>query len=120
MLPRKLTMRDLLCACVLVFQPAAIARSRTMASRYFCWAPFDMQTRYDLTVVVPVKGRLSQQDVCSRYHLSNYGGDNRSPQHVIDIVRQYEDTYGRPDRAEVTMRYMINGVHPGEWKWPAR
>jgi hypothetical protein len=116
----KSSTRDVLCMALLAIQLLLIARSRSSASRYFCWAPFDTQTSYELTVTVPGRGRLSPREVRMRYRLDDYGRDNRSPQHLIDIVSQYEGTLGRPERADALMRYTVNGIHPGEWRWPPR
>jgi predicted DCC family thiol-disulfide oxidoreductase YuxK len=44
----------------------------------------------------------------------------RSHQHVIDVVRQYERTYGRADEAAVLMRYRINRGPLRSWQWPER
>jgi hypothetical protein len=46
--------------------------------------------------------------------------DNRSIQHVMDIVQQYEESYGRSDHAAVVMRYRINGKAEQEWRYPAQ
>jgi hypothetical protein len=48
------------------------------------------------------------------------GVDNRSIQHVMDIVQQYEESYGRSDHAAVVMRYRINGKAEQEWRYPAQ
>jgi hypothetical protein len=39
-------------------------------------------------------------------------------QHVIDIVQQYEQTYGRNDHARVILTYRTNGHENKEWRWP--
>ncbi|MBI3505086.1 MAG: hypothetical protein HY059_09610 [Proteobacteria bacterium] len=106
------------CAAVLIVQLGTIAYSRLGSARYFCWAPFDTQTRYALTVVLPGLGVLPEEAVRRRYRIKALGTDNRSPQHVIDIVRQYEETYGKPDGAEVALRYSVNGRPFQEWRWP--
>ena len=101
--------RSIAAAGFLALQGAAIVNSRFAAARYFCWAPFDTHTRYELVVNIPGRPPLSRRELKDRYRLRYYGRDDRSPQHVIDIVSQYETTYGRADGASVTMTYSVNG-----------
>ena len=104
---------------LLVFQLAMIVYARFVPSRYFCWAPFDIQTEYKLQVTV--NGRpLTSKEIRSRYRRPQTGADNRSPQHVIDIIQGYEENYGRNDRAQVMMRYRVNGKQEQVWRWPQR
>ena len=109
---------DFFCAVLLILQGVAIVRARTVSSRYFCWAPFDIQTEYELTVALPNRQVLTGPAAGLRYRLPDYGQDNRSPQHIIDTVQQYEQTYGRNDHAQVLMQYTVNGTRRGQWRWP--
>jgi hypothetical protein len=112
-------MRTAIGAAFLLFQLIMIAHARFVPSRYFCWAPYDAQSEYRLDVVI--HGRpLSAQQIRRRYRRPQQGVDNRSIQHVIDIVQQYEQTYGRNDHAQVTMRYRVNGKQEQVWQWPPR
>jgi hypothetical protein len=112
-------MRVVAGAALLLFQVAMVIYARFVPSRYFCWAPFDTQTDYRLQV--NVGGRLLKPDeVRARYRRPQIGTDNRSPQHVIDIVQGYEQSYGREDRARVVMRYRVNGKQEQVWQWPPR
>ncbi len=102
---------------LLLFQIAMVIYARFVPSRYFCWAPFDTQTDYRLQVEVgghPLTGA----QIRARYRRPQVGTDNRSPQHVIDIVQGYEEKYGRDDHAHVTMRYRVNGKQEQVWQWP--
>jgi len=36
----------------------------------------------------------------------------------MDIVEQYERTYGAADHAQVRMRYRVNGKEEQEWRYP--
>jgi hypothetical protein len=102
---------------LLLFQVVMIVYARFVPSRYFCWAPFDIQTEYKLRGTV--NGRpLKSSEVRARYRRPQNGTDNRSPQHVIDIIQGYEETYGRDDHASVEMRYRINGKQEQTWRWP--
>lgn len=104
---------------LLLFQVGAIVYARFVPSRYFCWAPFDMQTEY--TADVEVNGRkLSAAEIRERYRRPMKGVDNRSAQHVIDMFEQAERRYHSGDDTRITLRYRINGHIDGEWRWPNR
>jgi len=110
-------MRTVIPVGLLVFQLVMISYARFVPSRYFCWAPFDMQTEYHLKVTV--KGReLSAAEIRKRYRRPQHGSDNRSPQHVIDMVQGYEERYAQSDQANVVMKYRVNGKEQQEWRWP--
>lgn len=102
---------------LLLFQVVMIVYARFVPSRYFCWAPFDIQTEYKLQVEVDGRA-LSAKEVRARYRRQQNGTDNRSPQHVMDIVQGYEETYGRSNPARVEMRYRVNGKQEQVWRWP--
>lgn len=111
-------MRWVLGVVLLAFQVCAIVYARFVPSRYFCWAPFDMQTAY--RAEVRVNGHLlSPQQVWQRYRRPVQGYDNRSVQHVIDIFQQVEERYHPGDRTEVTLRYRVNGHEEHTWRWAA-
>ena len=102
---------------MLLFQIAMIAYARFVPSRYFCWAPYDIQSAYRLDVSIGGRA-LTPAQIRSRYRRPKQGVDNRSIQHVMDIVQQYEQTYGAADQARVVMNYRINGKEEQEWRWP--
>jgi hypothetical protein len=108
-------MRTIVGVSILVFQLAMIVYARFVPSRYFCWAPYDVQTDYWITTVVNGR-RLTDSEIRARYRRSPRGTDNRSPQHVIDILQGYEERYGRNDHAQVTMRYRVNGKEERVWR----
>jgi hypothetical protein len=110
-------MRTAAALAILGFQVVMIVYARFVPSRYFCWAPYDIQTEYRLRV--EVNGRdLTAPEIRSRYRRPARGTDNRSPQHVMDIVQGYEERYGRNDHARVVMRYRVNGKEEQTWRWP--
>jgi len=112
-------MRTIIGVSILVFQLAMIVYARFVPSRYFCWAPYDVQTDYSITTVVNGR-KLTASEVRARYRRPQHGTDNRSPQHVIDILQGYEERYGRADHAQVTMRYRVNGKEEQLWRWEPR
>lgn len=111
-------MRILIPAALLLFQLCAILYARTVPTRYFCWAPYDTQTEY--TATATVNGHtLTPKEFLARYRRPARGNDNRSPQHVIDMLEQAEtihQTLG--DKTTIDMKYRVNGKQMLEWRWP--
>ena len=102
-----------------------IVAARFTDARYFCWAPLHSLAEYRLEV--EVAGRmLSRDEIRARYRLFEGGLgpdgptwlEENSVRHVMDVVRQYELTYGQQDRARVEMRYRVNGGEEATWTWP--
>lgn len=95
----------------------AIAYSRFIPERFFCWAPYDEHTRYEISVHINGEP-LSRSEITDRYRYASKSWEVRSINNVISLVRQYEQTYGRADNAVVSIRYSMNG-HPEQyWTWP--
>ncbi len=111
-------MRIVIPVLLLVFQFGAIVYARFVPTRYFCWAPFDTQTDYVAQAVV--NGHtLNAAEFRKRYRRPMHGFDNRAPSHVIDMLRQVEEKRAAlGDKANVTMKYRVNGRSPLEWHWP--
>ena len=109
-------MRWALGIALLAFQLAAIVYARFVPARYFCWAPYDMQTDYQAEVVV--NGRpLSELEIRQRYRRAARGTDNRSVQNVIDFFEQAELRYHPQDQTQITVTYRINGHPEPTWTW---
>ena len=104
---------------LLVFQLGAIVYARFADSRYFCWAPYDAQNEY--TIEASLGGKpLTADQIRARYRRGPKGVDNRSIQHVKDILLGVETLYHPDDPAEVTLRYSINGHEEQVWQWPKK
>ena len=101
---------------LLLFQLGAIAYARFVPARYFCWAPFDMQTSYQLNVIVNGQP-LTAKQVQERYRRPQKGFDNRSVQHLIDILEQTEERYYPDDDTRIIMTYRINGKEEERWEY---
>lgn len=97
----------------------AIVYSRFVPSRYFCWAPYDMQTDYKMNVVVNGK-KLSGPEVARRYRRPMQGVDNRSYFHLIDIIEGVENRLPPDERADVVVSFRINGKSEQTWRYPPR
>jgi len=102
---------------LLLVQAVLILYSRATPARYFCWAPFDMQTDYSLDVTVAGR-KLTAAEVRRRYRRPSKGTDNRSVQNLIDILQGYEERYAGSDKAHIVMRYRINGKEERQWIYP--
>src|SRR5258707_5785446 len=103
-----------------IFQLGAIAYARFVPTRYFCWAPFDIQTDYVATATVNGK-QLTGAEFRKRYRRTSRGFDNRSPWHVIDMFRQVEEKRAKlGEQATIVMKYRVNGKEEQEWRWPPR
>jgi hypothetical protein len=110
------TLRWTIGLSLLAFQLGAVAYARFVPTRYFCWAPFDMQTDY--RVDVTVNGRkLTPPEVRERYRRGDRGTDNRSYQHVIDVFEQTEQRYHPGDETEIRMTYRVNGKQEQTWTY---
>ncbi len=111
-------LRTLIPLLLFAFQLGAIVYARFVPTRYFCWAPFDTQTDY--VAKATVNGHeLTAAEFRERYRRPLRGFDNRSPQHVIDMLQQIEEKRAPlGDRATVELKYRVNGKAPLEWHWP--
>ncbi|HUG09684.1 MAG TPA: hypothetical protein VMM36_01665 [Opitutaceae bacterium] len=91
-------------------QGAAFVWAKFVPTRYFCWAPYDQHTFY--TITVSHRGReLSELDIFTRYGIPARGHNSRSHAEVLNLVHQYETTYGAGEVFTPTVRYVVNG-HP--------
>lgn len=98
----------------LLLQVGGIIYARFIPERFFCWAPYDIHTKFEVFVTIDGQ-ELSNSEIESRYRYKMKGWEQRSIHNIISLISQYERTYGQSDNAEVYMIYAING-HP-EQKW---
>src|SRR5215471_10952602 len=96
-------------AIFLLLQLCLVVYAQFTPHRYFCWAPNDYANTYSLNV--KIKGEeLTPYQALTRYHLQDHEASYENPAtHIMDAVRQYEETYGRDDHAEVVLRWSLNG-----------
>lgn len=103
--------------------------------RYFAWAPNDYLVTYAVDVRVHGR-RLTPAEVEHRYRIApnlqlstaekkerGFAIDSRyyfeaPAQHLIDAIRQYEQTYGARDSARVRFSYQLNDHRVKQWRWP--
>ena len=111
-------MRIAIPVLLLAFQLGAIIYARAVPTRYFCWAPYDTQTQYDATATV--NGHiLTPAEFRIRYRRPEHGSDNRSPQHIIDMLAQAEARHEKlGDKTIILMEYRVNGKDLRVWRWP--
>jgi hypothetical protein len=110
--------RNLAAAIFLALQLCLVVHAQFTPRRYFCWAPNDYANTFSLDVKIRER-ELNPTQALARYHLENRKASYENPAtHIIDTVRQYEETYGRDDHAEVVLRWSLNGHEPQTWRWP--
>lgn len=129
-MPRAVYTRAAIGVAVLSLQALAIGQQHFGPTRYFAWAPNDYIVQYEIKVNVGGQDLTSTQ-IGNRYrHLYNpstssagklalTGVFESPPQHLIDELRQYEETYGRSDHAQVTLTYNLDGRAAETWKYPS-
>jgi len=103
----------------LLLQLAAIGHARLVASRWLSWAPNDYAVWYRLDVGVNGHS-LSPQEIEQRYQLPAQHIYQNPAQNIIEMIEQYERTYGRNDHAQVVLHYCVNGRDSEEWHWPRK
>jgi hypothetical protein len=103
----------------LLLQCGLVVHSRFVESRDFCWAPHTAQVHY--TLRVERRGRpLSPAAIARRYRVAApEGWEAHSYQNLINLISQYERTYGRGDGVRVLMEYRVNGRELRRWEWPS-
>lgn len=112
-------MRMVVGLLLILAQVGMIARARFDDARYYCWAPYDSLNTYEIEV--EIDGRALDPDaIRDRYQIPARGMDPRAIRHVLDIVSQYERTYGAADEARVAVEYRTNGAATRRWQWPTR
>lgn len=98
-------------------QLAGIIYARFTEVRYFCWAPYDQISLYEIQVRLS-HNLLSQKEIQARYHIPAKGRENRSIHNIMSLIEQYERNYKRTDVVEVKLRYSTNGKPQKTWKYP--
>lgn len=100
----------------LLLQVGSIIYARYIPERFFCWAPYDQHTKFEVSVTIDGK-TLSDKETFNRYKYKMKGWEQRSIDNIISIISQYERTYGKEDNAQVTMIYSTNGHEEKEWRY---
>lgn len=113
--PRKVGF--LLGCALLAAQCGAIVYARFTPLRYFCWAPFDQQTKYLIEVFIGDEG-LTEFQIQKRYRRPAEGYDNRSAHHLFDLIERAERKFEPAGRSRVTLLYSINGGRQLTWRYP--
>lgn len=113
----KITVRNAFLIIFFSLQIAGILVSRFTKTRFFCWAPYDEISFYDIDVSIDGK-ELDEEKISDRYRKPEYGRENRSIHNLISIIRQYETTYGKDDNASVELSFIKNGHSEKTWTWP--
>ena len=99
----------------LFLQLASVIYARFIPERFFCWAPYDEHSYYEIKVMIDGES-LSRSEVNSRYRYKSKGWEPRSMDNIFSLVEQYEKTYGVNDNALVIIDYQTNGHKKQQWK----
>jgi hypothetical protein len=102
---------------LLLAQAGPMLRARFAPDRYFCWAPFDQQTKYSIGVTIGDEG-LADQQIRQRYRRPAQGVDNRSAHNLFDIITRAEQKFEKYGRSRVLVKYSVNGHEEREWTYP--
>lgn len=98
----------------LTLQIVSVIYARFIPERFFCWAPYDNHTRFE--VFVEIDGQvLSSVEAEERYQYKMKGWEQRSIHNIFSLIEQYESTYGEKVNAEVKVLYSTNGHAQKEW-----
>ena len=101
----------------LLIQVASIVYARFIPERFFCWAPYDSQSKYE--IIVTVNGeKLSEEDIKARYHYKANSWEERAIGNIFSYIESYESTYGKHDNAKVVVKYATNGKSEQIWTLP--
>jgi hypothetical protein len=104
--------RYILCCLILGLQIGGVIFARFSDLRYFCWAPNDQHTEYQIDAVVNGR-RLTGEEINARYRIPAAGYDERSYAHAWNKLLAYELTYGSEPVVQINMKYRVNGK---EWR----
>ncbi|MDX1640191.1 MAG: hypothetical protein R3220_00745 [Balneolaceae bacterium] len=114
---RLISARNIFLIIFFALQVLGIVMGRFTSVKYFCWAPYDEISQYEITATV--NGReLNEDQILHRYRKFKKGRENRSIHNLISIIRQYETTYGNNEDANVELSFVTNGHRKTIWKWP--
>ncbi len=106
--------RNYLSALFILLQIGGIVFARFTEQRFFCWAPYDIQTNYKVTAVINNE-ILGPDELEQRYGYRMEGWEQRSIYNIFSIIEQYEATYGKNDSVSITANYAINGHEEQVW-----
>ena len=98
----------------LLLQVGSIIYARFIPERFFCWAPYDEHSHFEISVKISGNA-LSKYEVKQRYKYHAIGWESRAIHNVFNLIEQYEKTYGSNDKAQVTVKYSTNGHKEKIW-----
>lgn len=100
----------------LLSQLLSIIYARTIQERFFCWAPYDEHTYFEIIVKIEDE-ILSKEEIKNRYNYESIGWEPRSINNIFNIINQHELTYGKNDNALIEVKYSTNGKKEELWQW---
>jgi hypothetical protein len=112
-------MRKIFIVAFFCLQLIGIVYSRFVDERYFCWAPFDQISMYEIEGNVNGVD-FSREEIKKRYGLTTPGRENRSIHNVFGIIQQHERTYGKKDTVSINVTFSTNGKESKEWSFSTK
>lgn len=114
---RNITFRKSFLIIFFGLQVLGILIGKFTDARFFCWAPYDQFSFYEINVSIDGQ-ELSDQKTSQRYRIGKRGRSNRNIHNVISKIRQYEKTYATENNVTVELSYVVNGHRDETWIWP--
>lgn len=100
----------------LLFQLVLIGYARFTNLRYFCWAPFDEHSIYEISTTIDGI-QLSDAEIETRYRFLYKKWEQRSIHNIIKVVDEYEQQFETDKDKQVAIKYSKNGHPTIIWEW---
>jgi hypothetical protein len=98
----------------LLLQVFSIFYALFIPERFFCWSPYDEHTYYKIEVIIGIQS-LTKKQIKERYKYKAVGWEPRAISNVFNLITQYESSYGKNDKATVSISYSTNGHKSRVW-----
>lgn len=112
-----ITLRKSILIIFFGLQVLGIVIGKFTDARFFCWAPYDQFSFYEINVTIDGQ-ELDGQKISQRYGMGKRGRNNRNIHNVISKIRQYEETYSKEKNVTIELSYLVNGHREETWIWP--
>lgn len=113
-----MTLRHLkrsLAALLILGQIAGIVAARFVPERFFCWAPYEEVTLFEIEATLDSRP-LTSGEIQERYGMARNGRQDRSIHNVISVLRWRESREKNP--VTVRLNFTTNGRPQQVWAWP--
>lgn len=106
----------IICGNFIILQIILIIYARFSTNRYFAWAPHDIQIEYYLEVH---KNNVKLKDIQleNRYGLRTHGWVDLPPNHIFNLLEDYERCEIDSNTNRIVFKYRVNGKSWRKWIW---